>query len=67
MENDDTLWPPLTKGKGRKEKKKKVKDRISVRKWRKKTVKMEDTKVPRVKEFKYLGSTEKESRNCEKE
>ena len=32
-----------------------------------KTVKMEDTKVPRVKEFKYLGSTEKEIRNCEKE
>ena len=24
MENDDTLWPPLTKGKGRKEKKKKI-------------------------------------------
>ena len=23
MENDDTLWPPLTNGKGRKEKKKK--------------------------------------------
>ena len=23
VENDDTLWPPLTKGKGRKEKKKK--------------------------------------------
>ena len=22
VENDDTLWPPLTKGKGRKEKKK---------------------------------------------
>ena len=33
----------------------------------KKTVKMEDTKVPRVKEFKYLGSTEQESCNCEKE
>ena len=24
MENDDTLWPPLTNGKGRKEKKKKT-------------------------------------------
>ena len=29
------------------------------------TVKMEDTKVPRVKEFKYLGSTVQESGNCE--
>ena len=32
-----------------------------------KTVKMEDTKVPRVKEFKYLGSTMKESAGCERE
>ena len=32
-----------------------------------KTVKMEDTKVPRVKEFKYLGSTVKESGGCERE
>ena len=32
-----------------------------------KTVKMEDTKVPRVKEFKYLGATMQESGNCEKE
>ena len=31
------------------------------------TVKMEDTKVPRVKEFKYLGSTVKESSGCERE
>ena len=30
------------------------------------TVKMEDTKVPRVKEFKYLGSTVQES-GCERE
>ena len=30
-----------------------------------KTVKMEDTKVPRVKEFKYLGSTVQESCGCE--
>ena len=29
------------------------------------TVKMEDTKVPRVKEFKYLGSTVQESGSCE--
>ena len=29
------------------------------------TVKMEDTKVPRVKEFKYLGSTMQESGDCE--
>ena len=28
---------------------------------------MEDTKVPRVKEFKYLGSTVQESGNCERE
>ena len=33
----------------------------------KETVKMEDTKVPRVKEFKYLGSTVQESDNCERE
>ena len=32
-----------------------------------KTVKMEDTKVPRVKEFKYLGSTVQESGCCERE
>ena len=32
-----------------------------------KTVKMEDTKVPRVKEFKYLGSTVHESDTCERE
>ena len=31
------------------------------------TVKMEDTKMPRVKEFKYLGSTVQESGNCERE
>ena len=31
------------------------------------TVKMEDTKVPRVKEFKYLGSTVQESGACERE
>ena len=31
------------------------------------TVKMEDTKVPRVKEFKYLGSTVQESGGCERE
>ena len=28
---------------------------------------MEDTKVPRVKEFKYLGSTMQESGDCERE
>ena len=33
----------------------------------KKTVKMEDTKVPRVKKFKYLGSTVQESCSCERE
>ena len=33
----------------------------------KKTVKMEDTKVPRVKEFKYLASTVQESGSCERE
>ena len=33
----------------------------------KKTVKMEDAKVPRVKEFKYLGSTVQESGSCERE
>ena len=32
-----------------------------------KTVKMEDAKVPRVKEFKYLGSTVQESGSCERE
>ena len=32
-----------------------------------KTVKMEDTKVPRGKEFKYLGSTVQESGGCERE
>ena len=32
-----------------------------------KTVKMEDTKVPRVKEFKYLRSTVQESGSCERE
>ena len=31
------------------------------------TVKMEDAKVPRVKEFKYLGSTVQESGDCERE
>ena len=31
------------------------------------TVKMEDTKVPRVTEFKYLGSTVQESGGCERE
>ena len=31
------------------------------------TVKMEDTKVPKVKEFKYLGSTVHESGGCERE
>ena len=31
------------------------------------TVKMEDTKVPKVKEFKYLGSTVQESGSCERE
>ena len=33
----------------------------------KETVKMEDTKVSRVKEFKYLGSTVQESDSCERE
>ena len=33
----------------------------------KETVKMEDTKAPRVKEFKYLGSTVQESGSCERE
>ena len=33
----------------------------------KETVKMEDTKVPRIKEFKYLGSTVEESGSCERE
>ena len=31
------------------------------------TVKIEDTKMPRVKEFKYLGSTVQESGGCERE
>ena len=31
------------------------------------TMKMKDTQVPRVKEFKYLGSMMQESGNCEKE
>ena len=31
------------------------------------TVKMEDTKVPRVKKFKYLGSTVQESGSCKRE
>ena len=31
------------------------------------TVKMEDTKVPRIKKFKYLGSTVQESGSCERE
>ena len=31
------------------------------------TVKMEDTKVPRIKKFKYLGSTVQESGDCERE
>ena len=31
------------------------------------TVKMEDTKMPRVKEFKYLGSTVQKSGSCERE
>ena len=33
----------------------------------KETVKMEDKKVPRVKEFKHLGSTVQESDSCKKE
>ena len=33
----------------------------------KETVKMEDTKVPRIKEFKYLESTVQESGSCERE
>ena len=33
----------------------------------KETVKMEDTKVPRIKEFKYLGSMVQESDSCERE
>ena len=33
----------------------------------KETVKMENTKVPKVKEFKYLGSTVQESGGCERE
>ena len=31
------------------------------------TVKMEDTKVPRIKEFKYLGSTVQKDGSCERE
>ena len=31
------------------------------------TVKMENTKVPKLKEFKYLGSTAQESGGCERE
>ena len=31
------------------------------------TVKMEDTKVPRVKKFKYLGSMVQEESGCERE
>ena len=31
------------------------------------TVKMDDTKLPRVKEFKYLGSTVQETGGCERE
>ena len=31
------------------------------------TVKMDDKKVPRVKEFKYLGSTVQENGGCERE
>ena len=31
------------------------------------TVKIEDTKVPRVKAFKYLGSTVQENGNCDRE
>ena len=33
----------------------------------KKTVKMEDTKVSRVKEIKYLGSTAQEYGSCQRE
>ena len=33
----------------------------------KETVKMENTKVPRIKEFKYLRSTVQESGSCERE
>ena len=33
----------------------------------KETEKMEDTKVPKVKEFKYLGSTVQKSGSCERE
>ena len=49
---------------GKKRNKSKLeKDKISERKCRK----WEDTKVPRVKEFKYLGSTVQESGGCERE
>ena len=33
----------------------------------KETVKIDDTKVPRAKEFKYLGSTVQENGDCERE
>ena len=33
----------------------------------KEKAKMEDTKVPRLKEFKYFGSTVQESDSCERE
>ena len=33
----------------------------------KETIKIKDTKVPRVKEFKYLGSTVQESDSCARE
>ena len=33
----------------------------------KETVKMDNTKVPRVKKFKYLGSTVQESDSCERD
>ena len=33
----------------------------------KETAKVNDTKVPRVKEFKYLGPTDQESVSCERE
>ena len=32
-----------------------------------KTVKIEDTKVPRIKKFKYMESTAQESGSCERE
>ena len=33
----------------------------------KETVKMDNTKVPRIKKFKHLGSTVQESGSCERE